>query len=75
MVNKNLNSSNLDDSDFNNSDFDDSNLDDSNLDDSNFAFIQEAGGEIKSIDNKKFLYNSKESVTNPHFIASCNIKL
>ena len=33
--------------------------------------LTEAGGEIKSIDNKKLLYNSKESVTNPHFIASC----
>ena len=29
------------------------------------------GGEIKSIDDKKLLYNSKESVINPHFIASC----
>ena len=33
--------------------------------------LTEAGGEIKSIDNKKLLYNSKKSVTNPHFIASC----
>ena len=33
--------------------------------------LTEAGGEIKSIENKKLLYNLKESVTNPHFIASC----
>jgi len=30
----------------------------------------EAGGELESIDHKKILYNSKESVINPHFIAS-----
>ena len=33
--------------------------------------LTEAGGEIKSIDKKKILYNLKESVINPHFIASC----
>ena len=30
----------------------------------------EAGGELKSIDQKKILYNLNESVINPHFIAS-----
>ena len=35
--------------------------------------LVEAGGEINSIDDKKILYNHKESVINPHFIASCKI--
>ena len=35
--------------------------------------LVEAGGEINSIDDKKILYNSKESVINPHFIASCKL--
>ncbi|SVE45686.1 uncharacterized protein METZ01_LOCUS498540, partial [marine metagenome] len=34
----------------------------------------ESGGEIKSIDDKKILYNFKESVINPHFIASCKLE-
>ena len=33
--------------------------------------LTEAGGEIKSVDQKKILYNLKESVINPNFIASC----
>ena len=32
--------------------------------------LMEAGGELESIDHKKILYNRKESVINPHFIAS-----
>ena len=35
--------------------------------------LVEAGGEIKSIDDKKIIYNNKESVINPPFIASCKI--
>ena len=33
----------------------------------------EAGGEIKSIDDKKILYNNKKSIINPDFIASCKL--
>ena len=33
----------------------------------------EAGGELESVDHEKILYNKKESVINPHFIASCNL--
>ncbi len=32
--------------------------------------LNEAGGEIKSIDNEKILYNMRDSVINPPFIAS-----
>ena len=35
--------------------------------------LTEAGGELESVDRKKILYNNKESVTNPHFIASCRL--
>ena len=35
--------------------------------------LMEAGGVINSIDDKKILYNNKESVINPHFIASCKL--
>ena len=35
----------------------------------------EAGGKLESIDKKEILYNSKESVINPHFIASCKLEL
>ena len=35
--------------------------------------IIEAGGELESVDHEKILYNKKESVINPHFIASCNL--
>jgi 3'(2'), 5'-bisphosphate nucleotidase len=35
--------------------------------------LVEAGGEMNSIDDKKILYNNKESVINPHFIASCKL--
>lgn len=35
----------------------------------------EAGGKIETIDQKEILYNSKESVINPHFIASCKLNL
>ena len=37
------------------------------------VILVEAGGEIKSIDDKKILYNNKESVINPPFIASCKL--
>ena len=33
----------------------------------------EAGGKLESVDRKKILYNNKESVINPHFIASCKL--
>ena len=33
----------------------------------------EAGGELESVDHEKILYNKKESVINPHFIASCKL--
>ena len=37
--------------------------------------LNEAGGKLQSIDQKKIFYNLKESVINPYFIASCkNIK-
>ena len=35
--------------------------------------LTEAGGELESVDRKKILYNNKESVINPHFIASCRL--
>ena len=37
------------------------------------VILVEAGGEIKSIDDEKILYNNKESVINPPFIASCKL--
>ena len=33
----------------------------------------EAGGKLETIDQKEILYNYKESVINPHFIASCKL--
>jgi len=33
----------------------------------------EAGGDLKTLDKKNILYNTKDSVINPHFIASCNL--
>ena len=33
----------------------------------------EAGGKLETIDQKEILYNYKESVISPHFIASCNL--
>ena len=33
----------------------------------------EAGGKLETLDQKELLYNSKESVINPHFIASCRL--
>ena len=35
----------------------------------------EAGGKLRSTDQKEILYNFKESVINPHFIASCKLNL
>jgi len=35
--------------------------------------LEEAGGKLKSIDNKNILYNNKEDILNPHFIAYGNI--
>ena len=32
--------------------------------------LKEAGGDIKSIDNKEIVYNTKENILNPYFIAS-----
>ena len=34
----------------------------------------EAGGNIKSTDNKEIFYNLKENILNPYFIASCKYK-
>ena len=36
--------------------------------------LTEAGGKIESLENKKILYNLKESVINPQFIASCKYR-
>ena len=35
--------------------------------------LEEAGGKIVSFNNEKLTYNSKESLLNPEFIASCKI--
>tara|TARA_Y100000590_G_scaffold466551_1_gene642366 strand:+ start:8408 stop:9223 length:816 start_codon:yes stop_codon:yes gene_type:complete len=35
--------------------------------------LSEAGGKLLSIDKKEILYNKKESVINPSFVASCNL--
>ena len=35
--------------------------------------LEEAGGNIMSFNNKKLTYNSKESLLNSEFIASCKI--
>ena len=35
----------------------------------------EAGGKLETINKKEVLYNLKESVINPHFIASCKLEL
>ena len=34
--------------------------------------LKEAGGKMQSIENNKIFYNTKESVINPKFIATCN---
>ena len=38
------------------------------------CILEEAGGRIKTLDGNEILYNKKESVINPEFIASKNIK-
>ena len=35
----------------------------------------EAGGKLETINKMEVLYNLKESVINPHFIASCKLEL
>ena len=35
--------------------------------------LEEAGGKLKTIDNKDILYNTKEDILNPHFIAYGNL--
>ena len=35
--------------------------------------LEESGGSLKTTDHKKILYNKKESVINPPFVASCNL--
>ena len=35
--------------------------------------LEEAGGKLKSIDNKEILYNEKEDILNPNFFAYNNI--
>ncbi len=37
--------------------------------------LEEAGGKLKSFDNKDILYNTKENILNPHFIAYGNISI
>ena len=37
--------------------------------------LNEAGGKIETIDKKEMLYNLKEDVINPHFIASSKLEL
>jgi hypothetical protein len=34
----------------------------------------EAGGSILSVDNNEIIYNAKENILNPYFIASCKFK-
>ena len=36
--------------------------------------LEEAGGKLKSIDNKEILYNEKENILNPDFFAYSNIE-
>jgi len=36
--------------------------------------LMEAGGSMNSIDNKEIVYNTKENILNPYFIASCKFK-
>ena len=35
--------------------------------------LEEAGGKLKSIDNKEILYNEKENILNPNFFAYSNV--
>ncbi len=35
--------------------------------------LEEAGGKLKTFDNKDILYNTKENILNPHFIAYGNL--
>jgi len=35
--------------------------------------LEEAGGKLKTIDNQDILYNTKEDILNPHFIAYGNV--
>ena len=35
--------------------------------------LEEAGGKLKTIDNKDILYNTKDDILNPHFIAYGNL--
>ena len=37
--------------------------------------LEEAGGNLKDLDNKKILYNKKENIINPSFIASCKLQI
>ncbi len=37
--------------------------------------LEEAGGKLKSFNNKDILYNTKEDILNPHFIAYGNISI
>ena len=37
--------------------------------------LEEAGGVIKDIDGNQILYNNKETLINPEFIATNNLKL
>ena len=37
------------------------------------VILEEAGGKLKSIDNKEILYNEKENILNPDFFAYSNI--
>jgi len=35
--------------------------------------LEEAGGKLQSFDNKDILYNTKEDILNPYFIAYGNL--
>ena len=35
--------------------------------------LKEAGGSVISVDNNEIIYNAKENILNPYFIASCKI--
>ena len=35
--------------------------------------LEEAGGKLKSFDNRDILYNTKENIINPNFLAYWNV--
>ena len=37
------------------------------------VILEEAGGKLKSFDNKEILYNTKKNIINPNFLAYGNV--